>query len=570
MSQSVLSRCARRVRALVPRLRPRLRLAALGVAGSLLLLPLSTRANDPTAELPLRVLIVGGGPDLANNQVAIESNVRYVSKLLPSNALHTTLFADGDANHSTVLFDDDTHVLPIGEHILSLISPYAADDTSGHYRKPNLGVKVDGASRNADISRVFGEISQDESANANGHRILLYFTGHGSPGRNDLENNMYDLWEEPRDNSRRETTNLTVRELARQIARLPNDVPVTVVMVQCFSGAFGNLLFENGDPNGDPVKRDLCGFFATVKERVAAGCTSAVNEAEYRDFTSFFFAALTGRDRVGRRVTGADYNGDGRVSMDEAFCYTLIHDDSIDVPVCTSDVFLRRFVPDNDRELFQTASYNNTRTWATPAQQAALDALSEKLRLGGNNRLGAAYNMMLGVGSTGRRPSPEVREARRRFQSIQNDGKAMLARQFPDLKLSSPALRRDARQAAIAQLTREAGQGKWKDLLDADAVLDKAERDSEAQEIADSQVIRFVRLAKSVILAHRLRESNEAGLKTRFARLIEAESRTPLPPADTQPRETASVPVRRAVAAVRSHAASREDCGCGTLSERSE
>ena len=271
MSQSVLSRCARRGCALLPRLRPRLRLAGLGVAGSLLLLPLSTRANDPTAELPLRVLIVGGGPDLANNQVAIESNVRYVNKLLPPTALHTTLFADGDANHSTVLFDDDTREMPIGEHILSLISPYAADDTSGHYRKPNLGVKVDGASRNADIRRVFGEISQDESANAGGHRILLYFTGHGSPSRNDIENNMYDLWDESRDASQRETTNLTVRELAKQIARLPNDVPVTVVMVQCFSGAFGNLLFESGDPKGDVVKRDLCGFFATVKERVAAG-----------------------------------------------------------------------------------------------------------------------------------------------------------------------------------------------------------------------------------------------------------------------------------------------------------
>ena len=562
MSHSVWSRCARRVRALVSPLRPRLRIAALGAIGSLLLLPLSTRANDPTGELPLRVLIVGGGPGLANNQVAIESNVRYVGKLLPPNTLHTTLFADGDANRPTVLYDDDTREMPIGERILSLISPFPADDTSGHYRKPNLGVKLDGASRTADINKVFGDISQDESANASGHRLLLYFTGHGSPGRSDIDNNMYDLWEEARGNSRRDNPNLTVRELARQIARLPNDVPVTIVMVQCFSGAFGNLLFENGDPNGDLVKRDLCGFFATVKERVAAGCTSAVNEAEYRDFTSFFFAALTGRDRVGRRVTGADYNGDGRVSMDEAFCYTLIHDDSIDVPVCTSDVFLRRFVHDNDSELFQTASYNNARSWATPAQRAALDALSEKLRLGGNNRLGAAYNMMRGVGSAGRRQTPEAREARRRFQSIQSDGKSMLMRQFPDLKLSDPALRRDARQAAIAQLTREANQGKWKDLLDADAVLDKAERDSEAQEIAESQVIRFVRLAKSVILAHRLRESNEAGLKARFARLLEAESRTPLPPADALPREAAA-PLPRRVA-IRSHAASQEDCGCGT------
>ena len=85
-------------------------------------------------------------------------------------------------------------------------------------------------------------------------------------------------------------------------------------------------------PRAEPIERDFAGFFATVKERVAAGCTSAVNEEDYHDFTSYFFAALTGRDRVGRRVTGADYNGDGRVGMDEAYCYTLIHDNSIDVP----------------------------------------------------------------------------------------------------------------------------------------------------------------------------------------------------------------------------------------------
>src|SRR5262249_52445837 len=162
---------------------------------------------------------------------------------------------------------------------------------------------------------------------------------------------------------------LSVRELARHIARLPASTPVTLVMVQCFSGAFGNVIFEGGDPQGQWTGRDIAGFFAAVNDRMAAGCTSAINETEYHDFTSYFFAALTGRDRVGRRVTGADYNGDGRVGMDEAYCYTLANDQSIDVPICTSDVFLRRFVSHNDRELFRTL-YRDVRAWATPAQRA--------------------------------------------------------------------------------------------------------------------------------------------------------------------------------------------------------
>src|SRR5207247_1653971 len=171
--------------------------------------------------------------------------------------------------------------------------------------------------------------------------------------------NFYDLWGEE----------LSVRDLAQQIATLPAEVPVTLVMVQCFSGAFGNLVFTNGDPQAAPVQRPIAGFFAAPQDRMAAGCTPEVNEVEYHDFTSYFFAALTGRDRLGRKVSGADYNHDGRVGMDEAFAYSLIHDISIDVPVCTSDVFLQKFVPADDAELFRTG-YSQVRIWATPAQVA--------------------------------------------------------------------------------------------------------------------------------------------------------------------------------------------------------
>ena len=142
--------------------------------------------------------------------------------------------------------------------------------------------------------------------------MLLYFTGHGSRARDgNLDNNDFDLWGEQE--------KLSVKDLAAQITKLPADVPVTLVMVQCFAGAFGNVIFTGGDPKAAPVNREIAGFFAATRERTAAGCTPELNEADYHDFTSYFFAALSGRDRVGRPVTGADYNGDGRVGMNEAF-----------------------------------------------------------------------------------------------------------------------------------------------------------------------------------------------------------------------------------------------------------
>ena len=288
-------------------------------------LPLGVSAKAPVRLEPLRVLVVGGGPDLQNNQVAIESNVRYVGKLLPRGTERITLFADGNPQSATVLYEEDIHALPTGERLLKTLvrERDSRDDNPLHYRKPNLNAKLDGASKNTEITKAFDRIS--DASKAKQKPVFLYFTGHGSPNAPTFENNHMDLWGEKE--------RLTVRDLAQHLTKLPPEIPVTLVMVQCYSGAFSNLIFENGDPKGETISRDFAGFFAAIKERTAAGCTSELNEAEYHDFTSYFFAALTGKDRVGRTVTGTDYNGDGRVGMDEAYCYTLANDKSIDVPV---------------------------------------------------------------------------------------------------------------------------------------------------------------------------------------------------------------------------------------------
>ena len=390
-----------------------------------LVLPLAlVRAPSPQAKplvRPLlRVLIVGGGPERAYNQVAIESNVRYVRHLLPAGARVRTLFADGNPRSRIVLYSDP----------------------QGHDRyRATVLKRVDGAARAASFGRAFQSLAQ-----MGGGPMLLYFTGHGSPGAASYDNNDYDLWG---------GGGLSVSRLAAGLRALPSGTPVTIVMVQCFSGAFGSLLFQGGDPQGAPINLNLCGFFASVPNREAAGCTSEVNEADYHDFTSYFFAALSGVNRVGKPVGGADYDHDGRVGMNEAFAYALIHDVSIDTPVCTSDVFLRRYVSGGgDQSVLQTP-YADAREWASPAQRAALDALSQQLNLEGADRLVVAYAQF-----------------RRRIQR----------------------------------------QG------------------TEAQEEQTARVIRFVRLAKSVILAHQLQQSGDPAVQARFAALLAAEAGSPLRP----------------------------------------
>ncbi len=374
----------------------------------------------PPAPAPLRALIVGGGPERSYNQVAIESNVRYVRHLLPLGTRVRTLFADGNPRSRTVLYSD----------------------AQGHDRyRATILPRVDGPSRLGPFQRTFQGLTK-----SGGAPLLLYFTGHGSPGAVSYDNNDYDLWG---------GGGLSVKELASALRTLPRGTPVTVVMVQCFSGAFGSLLFQGGSPQGTPINLNLCGFFASTPDREAAGCTSEVNEADYHDFTSYFFAALSGIDRVGKPAGDADYNHDGMVGMNEAYAYALIHDVSIDTPVCTSDVFLRRYVPvSTDRALFQT-SYGEVRLWAQPAQRAALDALAGQLNLDGPDALSAAY----------------------------------------------------------AQFRQRIGH-----------------RGTEAQEEQTARVIRFVRLAKSVILARQLGQNGDPAIQARYAALVATESGSPLHP----------------------------------------
>ncbi len=378
------------------------------------------KPTPPASAAAPRVLMLSGGFDLKHNQVAIESNVRYLARLLPPGATTRVLFTDGSRKSKNVLYEDAKG--------------------KSRYRAPQLP-RLDGSNTLPQIKAEF----QTLAAGLANRPVLLYVTGHGSPNRETLDNNVFDLWNKGE---------LSVQELAAQMQTLPVSTPVTAVMVECFSGSFGNLLFENGDPEAPLTGRDFCGFFASIAARPAAGCTPAVNESDYHDFTGYFFSALSGVSRLGKPVTGADYNKDGRVGMDEAFAYSLIHDDFIDTPVCTSDVFLRRFVPGQGDDWTET-SWPDLRAWATPAQKAALDGLSSDLALKGDGRLADSYAA---------------------FRKIRID----------------------------------------------------------AEDLPTVHLIRLVRLAHTVILAHRLLISDapaDAPIKARYARLTMLEAGNCLPPA---------------------------------------
>src|SRR3954453_9267230 len=78
--------------------------------------PLGARSTERHA------LLVGGGPEPAHNQVAIERNVHYVARLLPAGAPRLTLFADGDPKSKTVLYEEELKQQPPPEHVFELLT----------------------------------------------------------------------------------------------------------------------------------------------------------------------------------------------------------------------------------------------------------------------------------------------------------------------------------------------------------------------------------------------------------------------------------------------------------------
>lgn len=502
--------------------------AALLSATAFLLLPSAVFAAPP-----LTVLTVGGGPSYPYNQVAIESNVRYVSSLLPANIPQTILFASGDPADKNVQFSADGPPLSREERTFRVLFRQSQDTSLIRYRAPQIP-KIAGPSQHAAFTKAMTSLANPSDNSP----LMLYFTGHGSPNKDNPENNNYNLWNED---------GLTVQELSKEVARLPRERPVTLVMVQCFSGSFGNLLFNGGDPNGDLLERPFCGFFATTKDRVAAGCTPELNEKNYHDFTSFFFAALTGRNRLGQKVAPPDYNKDGTVGMDEAFCYSILTSPSIDVPVATSDVFLRRFVTASD-DLIATTTYEHVHSLASPAQRAALDGLSRSLEDETPNRLRNALTIVMEQTSPRQQRSPQLANSQGTPQvpPPANTPIGVLFRLRKKLEEKFSGLGNGITNPQFAQARESAldylrdNPAFEKQVFDAQDSLISNMRSSRqnsafsgktapAVERADREVLalRLARLAKSVVLEERLRMSGDTARIAQFDRLKKLESGNP-------------------------------------------
>lgn len=474
--------------------------------------------------LPLRALLVSGGPSADYNQYAIESNARYVEKLTARAASTRILFADGKRASRTISTLENA---PDFKERAVLAWLFDGEDDSQRtvLRAPTLR-RLDGP---ATKTSVLSSVRKFAGEAKRGERGLLYFTGHGSEGvkprralsgpktQPDYENTTYALWNDEA---------LSVRELAGALQSWPAQVPLVLVMVQCHAGGFANALFAGGDPSQAVLNRDFCGFFAATGDRQASGCTSEVDERDYQDFTTHFFAALSGTTRDGRPLSGADYDKNGAVSLLEAFAWTNLQDGSIDVPVCTSDAYLRSIFPQSVGPDWTRTPYSQLTRGAAPWQRAMLNGLSRRFGLTGENRVAAsvkAHALALAQSQKDEAEPPSDLDSQaltRSFDRLQGEA----ARRFPGVKAPRSAPRYAASQRAALQ---------WLATQPADVeMLWRAwqtwNRAGEQSAAREAMLWRFVRGARTLYLQNQLAQRGTASQKAVFARLRAAESRNPL------------------------------------------
>lgn len=287
-------------------------------------------------------ITIGGGYTPQQNQASLEANVLFFQKILsekhPQSIRHSVFFADGHDEQADLQILSTAQ--PNTEPLRDLLSrlhrrgPPGFAQRSVEYRNhrvPNIA----GANTPRLIHQAISEVARDAKP---GDRLLIYVTAHGGEGPDDNRTNTtISCWN---------NESITRDEFTLWLDELPDHVSAVLVMAQCYCGGFADTIFEIPKSRDAISSKPRIGFFAQQHNLPAAGCRPDIEHDQ--EFSSYFWGTIAGQSRNGEPLTGADVNGDSKISFDEAFANAVIIGDTIDIPLKTSDVLLHRFsrIPD--------------------------------------------------------------------------------------------------------------------------------------------------------------------------------------------------------------------------------
>lgn len=313
------------------------------VAGCFWLLGSCAAAED-------HFLIIGGGPSPFNNQVSLESNVLFSQRVLDrvrEDALpRQTFFADGKIDKPDLQFlDPDIEPAPA---VLWMSRIFGDEDAIQHCYRNHHVSEIEGPTRKGYLKQAFFELAERLGE---GDRLIVYVTAHGGAAEAEFSFGEDDeALDDASDANPHDTTialwgdgSLSVSEFDVWLNKFSPDVRVVLIMAQCHSGGFAHAIFHHADEDRGLNPQLRAGFFSQRHDRAAAGCTPDINENNYQEYSTYFWEAIGGTTRGGEPIELPDFDGDGKVSFAEAHAHAVIASDSIDIPITTSDAFLREF-----------------------------------------------------------------------------------------------------------------------------------------------------------------------------------------------------------------------------------
>ncbi|MDE0826795.1 MAG: hypothetical protein OSA48_08310 [Akkermansiaceae bacterium] len=474
-----------------------------------ILAPLPSVARD-------HVLTIGGGFSPAGNQVSLERNVIFFRKLLAEKlpaAGHDLYFADGNSPQADLQFTREGDEVPRANLLMAGL--FGSEEGIGNAYRDHALESVRGTSSPEEVEKWFRETG---AGLTDGDRLILYVTAHG--GRSGQKDNKHNtkifMW------NRR---SMEASKLAGLIDGLPEGVSVMTVMVQCYSGGFSHLVFEENNTKKGDSQRSICGFFSTVCDREAAGCTPDVNEENYDEFSSHFWAALRGKTRMGQAVASTDYDRDGRVSFEEAHAYAILTSRNIDVPVKTSDAFLRAHSKLEEKGTPGLATpWSELLGRARPVERVVMEGLSKELGLGGEGR-GLPLKKKTETLAKELKELVAGKKAQKKTLDAVRKGIAQdIRNRWPELSnMYSPGAQRLLAAESDSFVKSVGAHGKyqeWQKLL-------KEREEFEEKELVLSRSYalhaRLLRALENVVLASNLEKIGDAEKGKRYARLLEAE-----------------------------------------------
>lgn len=498
-----------------------------------------------TAEARDYFLTVGGGYSPTGNQVSLEKNVQFFERLLDEQGLaaasHDVYFSDGHSPQRDLQFYDPDFQVPKVNRLLAQIFG-KEDGLSNQYRSHALQ-NVRGASNRVNLDRWFQEVG---STLQPGDRVLIYLTGHGGKGK-PIKNPHFYMWNGER---------MPVKDFVKELDKLPEGVSVVTVMVQCYSGGFANIVFDEGDDEKGLASASRCGFFATVKDRVAAGCTPDISEEDYHEYSTYFWAAVGGKTRMGEAIEKPDYDHDGKVSFAEAHAYALLTSPTIDISVKTSDVFLRTYSTleaDGDESLLTLSTpYESLLEVSDPIERAVIEGLSSQLGLTASDRAEAARQLAKSIEGEKKQLEGRKRKLNGELGGIRKHIRDELRDQWPELENPwHPDVAEFMALEAAAITNVIESHSEYSRFVELRSNIGELEEGSFDLERRWVKCQRLIRTLENVVLAANLTRVASPEILSRYAQLQAQEAATlheaPSANLDDSPRQRRLVPVSTTV-----------------------